>query len=509
MSNVHNLHPVSYLLTIIDVFKRYWYVFVLTIYNLGTSKLQEGALTDNAFGIILIIISIFLISTGIIEKWTVRYWFEADKIIYKSGLFVKNERELSIDRIQSIDITQPILARLFNVAVVNIKSPAESISLPGVKYDMAESIRTYVYQQKEDEHSSQVHEEAENESYETNKSADFKLNEAEVVYEISPKEMLLLIATSGGLGMFLTAVAGGLGYFGFDTIIVNAIESLQGHASTLFVPILIAIGIVILFIGIIIGGIIIFVRYYGYQIKKHNDDFIIQYGLLERKTITINKKRIQNISVREDGLFERLFKIHALYVGITSNDFSDEDVGDVVLTPVIRQRESYKFLNEHFSEYNIERPEPSVPIRAYRRYFQVSLLVPFMVISITSGILYYYDQMIALYIALLVGVFIIVLTVISGIYSAKNSGVRIENGDLNMLTTSSFKRSHYIFKRSKIIDCAIRQTIFTERANLGTIEVKTASGLIPTTVDVKHLEYKEANEIFDYVRKGVQNGESI
>ena len=180
-----------------------------------------------------------------------------------------------------------------------------------------------------------------------------------------------------------------------------------------------------------------------------------------------------------------------------------------MLTPVIRQRESYNFLNEHFSEYNIERPEPSVPIRAYRRYFQVSLLVPLMIISITSGILYYYDQMIALYIALLVGVFIMILTIISGIYSAKNSGVRIENGDLNMLTTSSFKRSHYIFKRSKIIDCAIRQTIFTEHANLGTIEVKTASGLIPTTVDVKHLEYKEANEIFDYVRKGVQNGESI
>ena len=143
MSNVHKLHPVSYLLTIIDVFKRYWYVFILTIYNLVTSKLQEGVLTDNAFGIILMIISIFLIITGIIEKWTVRYWFEADKVIYKSGLFVKNERELSIDRIQSIDITQPILARLFNVAVVNIKSPAESISLPGVKYDMAESIRTY------------------------------------------------------------------------------------------------------------------------------------------------------------------------------------------------------------------------------------------------------------------------------------------------------------------------------------------------------------------------------
>ena len=117
--------------------------------------------------------------------------------------------------------------------------------------------------------------------------------------------------------------------------------------------------------------------------------------------------------------------------------------------------------------------------------------------------------MIPFYIVLAVGILLCILTVISGIYSAKNSGTLIDNGDLNMLTTSSFIRKHYIIKRSKIIDSSITQTFFTHRADIGSIDVKTAAGFTPKVVEVKHLEIKDANEIFDYVKRGVADGESI
>lgn len=507
MSNMHRLHPVAYLITVVDVFKNYWYIFLITFFNLLTGKLDYRFLSENIFALILLIFSIFLIIAGIIKDWTIRYWIESDKVIYKSGLFVKKERELSIERIQSIDITQPIIARIFNAAVVDIKSPGESITLPGVKYDMAESIRTYLYKQKEDEVP------AHTETSELDEGAEEKVEEAisegQVIFQISPKEMLLLIATSGGLGIFLAALFGGLSYIGLDKVIVNVVETMQGIVGHFIVPIIVAFVIVLLFVGVIIGGIIMYVRYYGYKITKHNDDFIIQYGLLERKTITVNKNRIQNISVEEGGLISRLLKIHSLNVGITSNDFNLEDSGDVILTPVIKQKDSYEFLNTYFSEYNITRPEPNVPLRSYRRYFQVTLAILFIIFSAVCSLLYYKDYMIPFYIVLAIGILLCVLTVISGIYSAKNSGTLIDNGDLNMLTTSSFIRKHYIIKRSKIIDTSIMQTFFTHRAGLGTIDVKTAAGFTPKVVEVKHLEIEEANEIFDYVKRGVADGESI
>lgn len=71
MSNMHRLHPVAYLITVVDVFKNYWYIFLITFFNLLTGKLDYRFLSENMFALLLLIFSIFLIIAGIIKDWTI------------------------------------------------------------------------------------------------------------------------------------------------------------------------------------------------------------------------------------------------------------------------------------------------------------------------------------------------------------------------------------------------------------------------------------------------------
>src|SRR5699024_8845940 len=148
-----------------------------------------------------------------------------------------------------------------------------------------ESIRTYLYKQKEDE--VPIHTDTNESDEGAEEKVEEAMSEGQVIFQISPNEMLLLTATSGGLGIFLAALFGGLNYICLCEVIVNVVAPTQAIVGSFILSIIGAFVIVLLFVGALVGAIIICVRYYGYKITKHNDDVIIQSGLIKRKTITV------------------------------------------------------------------------------------------------------------------------------------------------------------------------------------------------------------------------------
>src|SRR5699024_4253632 len=97
---------------------------------------------------IVFLFMLLMIATDIVQKYKTRFWIEDGKFIYKTGVFVLKEKELTINRIQSIDITEPLFLRIFGVCKLDIQTPAEGVSIEGIKLSQAEEIRRSVYKEK-------------------------------------------------------------------------------------------------------------------------------------------------------------------------------------------------------------------------------------------------------------------------------------------------------------------------------------------------------------------------
>ncbi|MFC7339765.1 PH domain-containing protein, partial [Haloferula chungangensis] len=129
MNNPQKLHPLAYLGAVGSTLKTFWIPAAVFLFNFIGGDGFKGNPYLLYIGILVFLFMIVLIVMDIIQKYKTRFWIEDGKFIFKTGIFVLKEKELTINRIQSIDITQPIFLRIFGVCKLDIQTPADGISI--------------------------------------------------------------------------------------------------------------------------------------------------------------------------------------------------------------------------------------------------------------------------------------------------------------------------------------------------------------------------------------------
>lgn len=85
-------------------------------------------------GIILLCLSASAIVAIVALYWTVKAWFhrwttETDvtnlRVVHKTGFITRNTFEMSLDKIESVDVDQSILGRLLNYGDVTVRGVGE------------------------------------------------------------------------------------------------------------------------------------------------------------------------------------------------------------------------------------------------------------------------------------------------------------------------------------------------------------------------------------------------
>ncbi len=85
-------------------------------------------------GIILLCLSAAAIVAIVALYWTVKAWFhrwttETDvtnlRVVHKTGFITRNTFEMSLDKIESVDVDQSILGRLLNYGDVTVRGVGE------------------------------------------------------------------------------------------------------------------------------------------------------------------------------------------------------------------------------------------------------------------------------------------------------------------------------------------------------------------------------------------------
>lgn len=124
-------------------FIRGWIVLVAVGYALlqnGSSDLYQGGI-DTTFLLItlggVLLFAILWILYGWLAWRKISYAYDFESVYMKSGIIFRQESKVRLDRIQTIDVTKPLIARLVGLAELQITSAASSAFKIGFLSDQA------------------------------------------------------------------------------------------------------------------------------------------------------------------------------------------------------------------------------------------------------------------------------------------------------------------------------------------------------------------------------------
>lgn len=505
MYSPQKLHPVAYLGSIASGIKNLWIPVVLVLFN-QREVIFSGNISLTwilIVGGILLLLLLLFGAGDFINKYRTRFWIEDKKFIVKDGILTRREKELDVGRIQSIDFNEPIFHRIFGAVKLEITTPGEGIVIDTIKKSQARQLQDILYREKEKINNEEIEdgrEEAEVENLSESSETTGDMSETSEgkstftdLYKMPVKALLLMSMTSGALGSFLAIVFAFLNLVGATFLIETYLEYFENAFQSLAIGITIAI-LLFIIVGYIIGIIILMIKYYNYTLKSQGTDLAVEYGLLEKKHKSVNINRVQNIMIK-DSLLRRMIGYYSLAVTITSEDFSKDNAnGSVTLLPFVKKKELYEIIHEIFPNYHVELPESVVPLRGYRRYFQIMTAI---LIIITGVVQYFWWSY-----AWIIGLLLIMIIVLSGVYSARNSGYRIKKDEINMMAASFFTRSHFIIKHEKIIGAKIDENPLLIRAKLANISVTTAAGAAGSSATIHYIDREDIDTIWKWVEGG-------
>ncbi len=506
MYSPQKLHPVAYLGSVVNAVRNLWIPLVIVFFN-QREVIMSGNISPTWIAVVVGLFLILVILFGgldFINKYRTRFWLEDGKFIYKDGILTRREKEFDIERIQSIDFSEPIFHRLFKAVKLQVYTPGEGIVIDTMKKTQAEALQSIIYD--EQERIAQDKKDFGNvrpgdasawpkESGDTGAAPidEQEKKTFEVLHKLKRGELLLMSMTSGALGAFLAIIFAILNIIGTQFIV----ESYIDYFGTLFQNSMIALSVSAIFfvvVGYTIGVIILYIKYHDYTLYKKDDDLAVEYGLLEKKHKSVNINRVQNIIIR-DSLLRRMIGYYSLSVTITSDTFESEGANSTVeIMPFIKRETLYEIIEEILPNYDVIKPEGSVPLRGYRRYFQVSTVV---LIVLTAAVQYYLLDW-----AWMLGLAALVITTAAGIYAARNNGYAIRGNEINMLTTGFLTRSHFVIKHDKVIEGQITENPFLIRSRLANISVTTAAGIVGSTAKVRFIDKRDIGIIWEWIKEG-------
>jgi len=231
------------------------------------------------------------------------FWIDADgDFRVKSGVIFRQERRVQLSRLQTVDVVQPLAARIFSMAVLTLEvagSNDSRVSLKFLTLADARDLRRIVLAR-------------------ATRSAEEGEAEQEVLARVETKDLALslLLRSSTVFLVLATFLILGLSYL---------TEGWAGAGIALVtgsLPIIIVLSE--------------FLRYYGFTVAQAPDGVRLRYGLLKTENRTVPAGRVQAIDYVEPWLWRRRtwtrVRINIAGVGNSSSDSSNQK--ETLLIPV-------------------------------------------------------------------------------------------------------------------------------------------------------------------------------
>jgi putative membrane protein len=315
-------------------------IVVVLVSGLGGGLDERALLRGLGFMVVGVVAATAL---GYWRWWTTTWWVTPEAVHHKSGLVGLKETDVPLTRIQSLDLEQGPVQRLFGVYAAHVQTGGGGakgeIVLEAVGPDDVRELRALL----DDRRAAPVAEATGPER------------------RLTRQRLLVAALTAGQLGVILPALAG------FFQLLQSALDE---QDAIRIIPRTIGaalIGLAVLLVAAwmlsVLGSIVAFA---GVRVTRHGDRLRVRRGLLARREATVPVERVRAVEVVE-GVLRLPFGLAALRMEVIGH--AKEQAAAQTLFPLLRRDEVRPFLDELLPELADELGglEPP-PARAARRY---------------------------------------------------------------------------------------------------------------------------------------------
>ncbi|WP_422647051.1 PH domain-containing protein [Actinoalloteichus caeruleus] len=441
-------------------------------------------------GVVIVILGV----NGLIRWLTTRYRITEDQVLLHTGWVFRKHLSVPRDRIRTVDLTSPLLHRVFRLVVVTVgtghsaTSPDE-LSLNAVTAAEAEQLRVLLLQRAR----------AGGEAAATKGAAEGAPPDGDEVGETSPagatpredgepvpppdqlsrlRRSWLRFAPLTLAGLAAFGVLFGTSYQALEGLNVEITDSsvlagIQEWVTALPAPVLVAVA-ALSFLVVMVGGalVVYVVRYWKYELSREHDGTLrVRRGLLTTRSVSIEEKRLRGVEVVEPLLLRSAKggSADAIVTGFGALS-GDRDL----LLPPAPVTEAHRVAEL----VTRTRPAPTLtglarhPSAARRRRL-VRTVVP--TLGLLGGLAWAVVEGPVPMWAGYLGLVALPLAVLLGVDRYRNLGNQLADRYL-VGRRGSLVRRTFALRTDGIIGWKVRRSLFQRRAGLATVVATTAAG---------------------------------
>jgi len=310
--------------------------------GLGGGLDERALLRGLAFMVLGVVAATVL---GYLRWLTTTWWVTAEAIHRKSGLIGTKETDVPLARIQSLDLEQGPVQRLFDVYAAHVQTGGGGakgeIVLEAVGQDDVRGLRSLLADR--------------------GPATAMEAPAAEAERRLTRPRLLVAALTAGQLGVILPALAG---FFQLVQSSFDEDEAIRLVPHTVSALVLGAAGLLVAaWLLSVLGSVVAFS---GFTVSRVGDRLRVRRGLLARREATVPVERVRAVEVVE-GVLRLPFRLAALRMEVIGH--AKEPTAAQTLFPLLRRDEVRPFLDELLPELadDLDGLEPP-PRRAARRY---------------------------------------------------------------------------------------------------------------------------------------------
>ncbi|MFW0769003.1 PH domain-containing protein [Arthrobacter koreensis] len=292
------VHPVSPLV-------RGWIALAAVAYFLGRDSVEAfflrerpgGPLPDGTPLIWAVIgLAVLILAIGVVfflSWWFTRYQVSGDHVRVRSGVLFRQHRQARLDRVQAIDINQPLLARLFGLGELRFEvadAGESAVRLAYLRMDHARELRATILERASGAQAATGEEHA---AADTAGHPDAAAAPARTAAE-APEYPILALRPGRVIGAALLSGNTVVLLLGIIAVVTLTVITGEGVSLAVFIPVGLAVAS---------GYWSMLSTAWNFRAAVSRDGVRIRYGLLDTRTQTVPPGRIQAVSVTQPLLW--------------------------------------------------------------------------------------------------------------------------------------------------------------------------------------------------------------
>ncbi|ANB60727.1 PH domain-containing protein [Anoxybacteroides amylolyticum] len=466
------LHPIS----IFSYVAKQWRDMLLPLFMAVVLKAREVSMVWN---IAVPAVALFYTTLAGFFTWLrFTYQINDEELYIEQGIFIRQKSSIPFERIQGISLSIGFFQRLAGVVQVHIETAGNELGkaeavLTAVTKEEAEQIAQQIRRAKEKGGSAEA----------ISPISGSELSD-DIAFSLRFRDVFLLSATSGGVFGALAAISAFISqlddFISYDVLY----RDMQGVIRNALDG---ALALVVLFLvayALSVGRHLL--RYAFFTVRNQKETIGISRGLFEKQLLTVSKKRVQGMIIKEN-VIQRLLgyvSVHMIHAG---GSLDGGENGSIVLCPFVKKERAVSVIAACFPEYCIHQQFQPLPQRARVRY----MLRPVYVLAIPISPLAYFFQPWGIGLLLLLP-----LASYLGYKSYRMAGWTI-SGEQLALRNGMFRIETMYTRKYCIQSIATSATWFQKRKQLRTLAVAVMPRMFFKVTDV---DEKEAEAVYMWVR---------